>query len=439
MLIKDLKDKNIIIWGMGAEGQAVKAYLDAHHIGGEIFAYNDADGIEKLRELAEKAEVIVRSPGVSIYKPEFLEMKQKGLKVTSSTNLFLAEMKTNHPKTKVIGVTGSKGKSTSVSMMFEMMKGLGLNVALGGNIGKPLIELIDGNYDYIIGEFSSYQASDLENSPDIVMFTNLYSIHTDWHGGHEGYCRDKVHLAQTAKTAVINRDNPELMKYTSSLKNKVFYGGKDEFYAVDKELYYKGEPVCNIESLKISGNHNMTNLAGVMMVFACLGLDWRKALTYLPDFEPLPHRLQKVGYVGNVLFINDSISTAPEAAIGGMKSFDDTMAIISGGIENKQDYTEYAKFIQANPKVRVAATLFQCGHQIAESLKKSVTRKDFVLIEAQSLQEAVSKSFEELQKVGGTLVLFSPTAPSFGYYKNFMERGEDFINCVKTLAKSKKI
>ena len=121
MLIKDLKDKNIIIWGMGAEGQAVKAYLDKHGIGGEIFAYNDADGIEKLRELAEKAEVIVRSPGVSIYKPEFLEMKQKGLKVTSSTNLFLAEMKANHPKTKVIGVTGSKGKSTSVSMMFEMM------------------------------------------------------------------------------------------------------------------------------------------------------------------------------------------------------------------------------------------------------------------------------------------------------------------------------
>ena len=149
--------------------------------------------------------------------------------------------------------------------------------------------------------------------------------------------------------------------------------------------------------------------------------------------------MQKVGYVGNVLFINDSISTAPEAAIGGMKSFDDKMAIISGGIENKQDYTEYAEFIEANPKVKVAVTLFQCGHQIAESIRKYVKRRDFVLIEAENLADGVRLAYEELAKVGGTLVLFSPTAPSFGYYKNFIARGEDFINCVKTLAKDKKV
>ena len=184
---------------------------------------------------------------------------------------------------------------------------------------------------------------------------------------------------------------------------------------------------------------NMNNLAGVMSVLAYLGLDWRKALSYLPSFEPLPHRLQKVGVVDGVLFINDSISTAPEAAIGGMKSFADNMAIISGGIENKQDYTEYAKFIEANPKVKAAITLFQCGHQIAESIRKYVKRSDFTLIEASNLQEAVNKAYDEMKKTNGTLVLFSPTAPSFGYYKNFIERGEDFINCVKTLAKSKKL
>lgn len=439
MLIKDLADQNILIWGFGTEGKAVKAYLDKHHLGKNIYVYNDNDGLEKLNELAAKSDVMVRSPGVSIYKPEFIKLKEQGLRATSSTNLFLAEMKAHHPATKVIGVSGSKGKSTSVSMMYHMMQGLGLKVSLGGNIGKALIDLVDEDNDYVIGEFSSYQASDLETSPDIVMFTNLFSVHTDWHQGHDGYCRDKVHLAQFAEVAFVNAENDELMRYTSSLPKRILYDVKEGFYAIDKILYYKGEAVCNIDDLKISGNHNMNNLAGVMSVLAYLGLDWRKALSYLPSFEPLPHRLQKVGLVDGVLFINDSISTAPEAAIGGMKSFADNMAIISGGIENKQDYTEYAKFIEANPKVKATITLFQCGHQIAESIRKYVKRSDFTLIEASNLQEAVNKAYDEMKKTNGTLVLFSPTAPSFGYYKNFIERGEDFINCVKTLAKSKKL
>ena len=434
MLINDIKDKNIIIWGMGAEGQSVKSYLEKHNIARNIYTFEDVNGYDYLMELASKSDIVIRSPGVSIYKPELQELKNKGIKITSGSNLFLSEMKHNHTNTKVIGITGSKGKSTSVSMMYHMMKSLGLNVALGGNIGKPLVELLDENYDYVIGEFSSYQSSDLETSPDIVIFTNLFSVHTDWHKGHEGYCKDKVHLADKAEVSIINVNNKELMHYTEELSNKMFYGLSKGFYAIGKELFYQNEVICNIDNLKISGNHNMENLAGVVAALDYLKLDWRKGLSLLPDFEPLPHRLQKVASVDGILYINDSISTAPEAAIGGMKSFDDKMAIISGGIENKQDYTEYAKFIEANNKVKVAVTLFQCGHQIADSIRQYVKRDDFVLIEAETLQQAVNNAHEELKKVGGSLVLFSPTAPSFGYYKNFMERGEDFINCVKSLS-----
>ncbi len=437
MLIKDLIDKNIIIWGMGTEGQAIKSYLENNKIAKNIFPYDDSNGVDYLNELASKSEVVIRSPGVSVYKPEFQKLKNKGIKITSVSNLFLSEIKFNHPNTKVIGITGSKGKSTSVSMMYHMMKSLGIKVALGGNIGKPLIELLDDEYDYVIGEFSSYQASDLETSPNIVIFTNLFSVHTDWHQGHEGYCKDKVHLADNSEVSIVNSNNDELMFYTNNLSNKLFYGQTNDFYAIGKELFYKDEVICNIDNLKISGNHNMDNLAGVVTALDYLGLDWRKGLSMLPKFEPLPHRLQKVAVVDGILYINDSISTAPEAAIGGMKSFDDKMAIISGGIENKQDYTEYAKFIEANPKVKVAVTLFQCGYQIASSIRNYVKRDDFVLIEAENLQQAVQQAHQELKKVGGTLVLFSPTAPSFGCYKNFMERGEDFINCVHSLHNNK--
>lgn len=433
MQIKDLENKNIIIWGMGTEGIAVKNYLTKHKLAKNIYEYNDSDGQNILEELAKKSDVVIRSPGVSIYKPEFAMLKKYGLEITSSSNIFLSEMKQR--QTKVIGVSGSKGKTLSVSMMYHMMKGMGLKVALGGNIGKALIELIDEENDYIIGEFSSYQASDIKNSPNIVMFTNLFSVHTDWHQGHEGYCRDKVHLAHKADVAVVNSNNPELIKYTESLPNIVYYGKANGFYAKDKELFYQDEVVCNIDNLQINGNHNMENLAGVMTVIKTLGLDWRKALSFLPSFEQVAHRLQDVGTIDGVRFINDSISTAPEAAISAMKSFDDNMVIISGGTINQQDYTEYAKFIEANPKVKIAITLFQCGSQIADSIRKYVTRDDFVLIEAEKLSEAVDLAFKGIKLAKGNLVLFSPTAPSFGYYKNFMERGQDFINCVKKLAK----
>ena len=433
MQIKDLTDKNIIIWGMGTEGRAIKAYLEKHGLGKEIYTYNDDEGTERLNELADKSDVVFRSPGVSIYKPEFKMLKDKGIIITSSSNLFLGEMKANRPNTKVIGITGSKGKTLSVSMLYHMFKNMGLKVALGGNIGKALVDLLDEDNDYIVAEFSSYQASDIETSPDIVMFTNLFSVHTDWHGGHEGYCQDKVRLAFKSDVAVVNANNAELVKYCQNLPNCKMYGNKDGFYALDKELFYKGEVICNIDNLQINGNHNMENLAGVMTVLQYLGLDWRKALSYLPSFEQVEHRLQDIGSKCGIRFINDSISTAPEAAISAMKSFNDNMAIISGGTINKQDYSEYAKFIEANPKVKMAVTLFQCGPQIADSIRKFVTRKDFKLVEADNLSQAVNIAYEEMQKQKGSLILFSPTAPSFGYYKNFMERGADFIKCVNEL------
>lgn len=436
MLIKDLRNKNIAIWGMGAEGQAAKAYLETHKITDKIMVYNDNDGADKFAEVVAKAEVIIRSPGVSIYKPEIQQAKSAGIKITSCSEMFLDEMRTNHPHTKVIGISGSKGKSTSVSMLFHMLRQLGLNVGLGGNIGKPLIELLDTEHDYMVCEFSSYQASDLDVSPNIVMFTNLFSVHTDWHGGHENYCRDKVHLAANQKDGdicIVNRNNAQLAEYCRNLPNVMYYGESTGFHANGKNLYYKDELLLSIDELKISGNHNMDNLSGVMTIMAQLGLDFRKAAQTLKTFEPLPHRLQKVDTVDGVLFINDSISTAPEAAVSAMQSFEEGMAIISGGIENKQDYRQYAQTVEDNPKVKAVITLFQCGPQIAETIRQIVKRQDFKLIEVDTLEQAVEAAFAEVKKAGGHLVLFSPTAPSFGYYKNFMERGEHFISIVQQL------
>lgn len=434
MLLAELKGKRIVIWGMGAEGNSMSDYLNRHQLAQEIFVYNDSDGAEKFAELLRKVDVIIRSPGVSIYKDEIKQAKAKGIAITSSSDLFLNEMRTNHPNTKVIGISGSKGKSTSVSMLYHILQKAGCSVALGGNIGKALIELVDEEHDYVVGEFSSYQASDLTASPQIAMFTNLFSVHTDWHNGHDNYCKDKLHLVanqQDGDVCLINNRNEQLKSYAQDLKNVQFYDVESDFHAEGKELFYQNQLLVNIDDLKIIGNHNLDNLAGVLSIVKILGLDIKQTIEDLKTFEPLPHRLQKVRVLDGVLFINDSISTAPEAAIGGMKSFDDKLAIISGGTINNQDYSEYAQYIEANPKVKVAVTLFQCGPQIAASIRQYVKREDFKLFEVETLAQAVEIAYREIKSAGGNLVLFSPTAPSFGFYKNFMERGQDFIDNVK--------
>jgi len=438
MLIKDLYGKNILIWGMGAEGNAANDYLQKHKMCNNIMFYNDSDGEQKLEEMLAKTDVIIRSPGVSIYKPQINKAKKRNIQISSCSDLFLAEMRANHPKTKIIGISGSKGKSTSSSMLFHIIKSGGNKVALGGNIGKPLIEIIDEDYDFVVCEFSSYQASDLTASPNIALFTNLFSVHTDWHEGHDNYCKDKLHLVANQSDddiCIINFNNSQLREYSTTLRNVQYYGEHDKFHAEGKYLYYGKECLISIDDLRISGNHNIDNLAGVMTVVDLLGLDIRLALEALKSFSPLPHRLQKVCTINNIEFINDSISTAPEAAIGAMQSFDCDIVIISGGIENHQDYQQYAKFIEHNPKIKGAATLFQCGPQIANDIRQFVKRPGFDLLEAKTLEEAVEFAYKKLKKTNGGLVLFSPTAPSFGYYKNFMERGEHFIKIVKSLEK----
>ena len=451
MLIEDLKNKAIMLWGFGSEGQDVLRFLKKRGLDNKACIYNDKEtnipeefksypaySGDALENLLTNTDVIIKSPGVSKYKDEIISAQKQGVKVTSSTDLVLSEIRHKYPKRKIIAVSGSKGKSTSVSALYHIMTKQGYKVALGGNIGRPLIDLIDDEFDYLIAEISSYQASDLSVSPHIAMFTNLYYVHSVWHLSHENYCRDKLHLIahqEQGDVSFVNARNPELMKYAAEIKGKDirYYDTLGGFHAEGKKLYNKEEEVLDINNLKLCGDHNLDNLAGVFSILAYIGADIKQAAQDMESFEPLAHRLQNVATKNGVTFINDSISTAPEAALGAMKSFDDNMVVISGGEENTQDYTEYAQYVENNPKVKMVITLYQCGPKIAAKIREIVNRKDFSLVEAESLEEAVNMAYYCLARLGGGKVLFSPTSPSFGFYKNFMERGQHFIDIVGKL------
>ncbi len=446
MLLSELQNKNLLIWGLGKEGLALTEFVKANVKYQNLYLYNDSEITQSelkiyhgtdIDDLLNKVDVIIRSPGVSIYKDEIVQAKAKGVKVTSSSDIFLSEMLKNRPQTTVIGVTGSKGKSTTSSLLYHALLALGKNVALGGNIGRPLIELLQEEHDYVVCELSSYQCSDLSVSPKIVLFTNLFPEHIDWHKSHENYYKDKVHLVahqQAGDVCFVNDKCEKLKKYCAAYNLPYrYYNKKEGFAEIDNVLCENEKPLLHIEETKLQGFHNLDNMAGVLSVIKYLGLDTNKAVKSFKTFNGLPHRLQKVGVKNGILFINDSISTAPETAMAALKSFDVPLGIFLGGYDRAQDYHELAEFINQDKNVKVVVTLFQTGPRVAQTLKEVLKRKDIVVLEETDFAKAVSEMYEALQKVGGKMALFSPAAASYGCFKSFEERGAKFIELFNNL------
>ena len=450
MLLEELKGKNIAIWGLGKEGKANLEFVIKHNLAANLYAYNDDVCPplndypevklfcgEEFEDMLDKTDVIIRSPGVSIYKDKVRRAIARGIIFTSSSDIFLDEMRTHHPDSTIIGITGSKGKSTTSSLMYKALLTLGEDVVLCGNIGRPLVDLIDECHKFVVCELSSYQCSDLHVSPNIVLFTNLFPEHIDWHLSHDNYYRDKVRLIANQKpndVCFVNARCALLKKYCAEYNREYnYYNIPDEFAELNNVLCYDGKPILHISETLLEGYHNLDNMAGVLSVIKYLGLNIDKALESFKNFSALPHRLQKIGEKDGIMFINDSISTAPETAMAAIKSFDCPMGLILGGYDRKQDYHELAKLIDEMPKVKVVAALFQTGPRIITTLKEVITRQDIEIIEEKDFEQAVKDVFENLKLQRGRLLLFSPAAPSYDAYKSFEVRGEEFIKICNNL------
>ncbi|MBO7257631.1 MAG: hypothetical protein J6V11_01685, partial [Alphaproteobacteria bacterium] len=237
MLWKDLNNKRIGIWGMGKEGLSAKQ---------AILKYTSPSSITEITEENMNdifgCNIIIKSPGVSLYRPEIVQAQQNGILITSSTNLFFAN---KNPKATIIAVTGTKGKSTTSSLLAHTLSILGKKTVLGGNIGVPLVDLLDTKADYIIAELSSYQCADFIGNPDIGILVNLYPEHLPWHGSHDKYYQDKLNMISSASTQILNALDKRTHSYTNSnnrFKNIVYFN-KDihsdgiYFYDKDEELF----------------------------------------------------------------------------------------------------------------------------------------------------------------------------------------------------------
>lgn len=401
------KGLKVAVIGYGIEGQDAEKFLKLK--GADVTILDKKNGDDYLDNL-DDFNLIVRSAGVYPYKSEF-----KNLVVTSSSKIFFEEF-----KGKIIGVTGTKGKGTTSTLIYEIMKASGFDVYLAGNIGKSPLELLPNltAKSYVILEMSSFQLIDLPYSPHIAVVLNITSDHMDWHVNQSEYINAKknIVLHQTSDDwAVINdeyetsRDFLKLTKGNSLAFNK---NKLDDVYKKD---------------LILRGVHNLENIAAAVEVARILKIKDETIINIVKNFKGLVHRLEFVREVNNIKYYNDSFATGPQPTIAAIKSFTEPETIILGGSDKGLDYAELGKCIEEQENVK---NIILIG-QIRDQIKKHIINKTVIDLGFAGMDEIV-RTAKEVTDEGGVVIL-SPAAASFDMFKDYKDRGYQFINEVKKL------
>ncbi|GLQ15768.1 UDP-N-acetylmuramoyl-L-alanine--D-glutamate ligase [Maritalea porphyrae] len=423
-------DGAVVLYGAGREARSTRQFLAQVTPEAKVYVTVDSGDADidnasqitpaQLLEKIENKEIglLVRSAGVSIYKPELVAAKNAGIEVTTNINLWARYKRGN---AKVVAVTGTKGKSTTVKLTETMLKCAGLDARLGGNFGVAPLDLDD--HDIIVMELSSYQVADLELQPDFVGFTNLFPEHVDWHGSLDQYYHDKMNLlrrperyayALGSQAAVNQRVQANLPKYANELA------------APSAEMVAALHGTMRQSKLK--GPHNADNMMIAAKLALGLGASEQAILEGLKSFAPPAHRLEE-HKIGNLIFVDDSISTTPEATKAALATYPDTRnALIVGGFDREQDYHDLASEIK-HSTVTTVACLPKTGHRLAEAIAELGV--DIDVIEAQDLEEAMSALAQRRDQFD-TLIL-SPAAPSYNQFRDYVERGEKFVALAKQL------
>ncbi|MFN8671132.1 MAG: UDP-N-acetylmuramoyl-L-alanine--D-glutamate ligase [Candidatus Sericytochromatia bacterium] len=448
MRIQDLKDKKVGIWGLGAEGWStlkllrkkfpatIFTLLNDTHFSEEMEQTLKQDPFlelvigEEIDKKASSLDVIIKSPGVSFYKEPIQNALKNGVYFTSATKLWFAE----HQNDTTVCITGTKGKSTTSSLVTHFLRNAGKRVTLGGNIGTPMLDMFDvePKPEIWVMELSSYQLTDFEGcSPTVALLLNLFPEHLDWHKGVENYYKDKTNVFSYQKDnsfAVINKidKNTNLYLKPENLKNPVYFNDKNGFYVEDGYVCYQDKKLLHASEVPIPGEHNLSNICAALTVVKSLGIDFEKCYKSVSSFKGLPHRLYPCGKIDNKLFIDDSISTTPQSAVAAMETHKDKkITILLGGFDRGLDFSELAEYV-INKNIHAVITMPDNGVRIAEEIKTRLSKSNAttILKESSSLEEAV-KLAKEITPENGVVIL-SPGSPSYGKFKNFAERGDFF-------------
>lgn len=394
----------------------------------EILGFECFFGENYLDNIFE--DILFLAPAVRPDIPGLVDAKEKGVILTSEINEFLRLR-----KGKVIAVTGSDGKTTTTTIIHEILKNSGVKTLLGGNIGSNLLVNLENEDEntVTICELSSFQLMKTSYPPDAAVITNLSPNHLDWHKNMEEYINAKKHIFKFMKKGfcVINADDPTSMSFFNEIPVKtVFVSGKQELKEgvyFDKEaIYYNNAKILNINDINIPGLHNVYNYS--QAIAAAYGYTTKYIIEKVAStFKGVKHRIQLVGEADGVKFYDSSIDSSPTRTAAALNSFNRKVIVIAGGYDKKIPLEPLGELFKN--KAKHVILMGHTGEKIKEILEKTGFTGEIKTVS--SMDEAVTTA-GQLAKAGDIVVL-SPAAASFDMFKNFEERGERFAKCVADL------
>lgn len=397
-VVDRFSDKRILIWGYGREGKSTENFLNrcCKPASIEVFEGKREDIDE------EKYDYIFKSPGIV--------MEEENPKYTSQTQIFMEEY-----GKQTIGITGTKGKSTTSSLLYTVLNACsGHETLLMGNIGLPCLDYFDhiSEETIVVFELSCHQLAHLTVSPHIAVFLNLYEDHLDYYKTMDKYFTAKTHIS------------------TNQGGQDYLYEGNNvpEFETLAQRIVISPENVDEY-ILSIEGKHNQFNAEFVYSIATeRYGCDGEKVKAALKTFTGLAHRLQKVATIDEVDYYDDSISTIPQATISAATSLKNAKTLLIGGMDRGIDYTVLQDFIP-NHKEYIYICMYESGKRIYDAVKQAGIEGGIALYYVSDLEAAVAKAKEVTPK--GYACILSPAAASYGYFKNFEERGDVFASLVQ--------
>ncbi len=446
-IIDYLSGKKIAILGFGMEGKStynfIRKYSDmpltiidknnVYETNKELLSsdnkLNYIFGDDYLHKL-DGFDLIIKSPGV-ITK----DIDTTNIPFTSQLELLLMVN-----REYVIGITATKGKSTTTSLTSAVLKANGIDAKLVGNIGVPIFDEIESmNEDtYMVVEMSSSQLEFVTYSPHIAAILNLYEDHLDHCGTIEHYHANKLQIFKhqtNSDYAIYCSDIEPLNSYIDDsyqgIKYRVQFNDQNidsrTTYIKNNQVYLNGKPLFNTDTeLHLLGEHNLRNIMVVLTISEIMHLDLNKTIEAIKNFKPLEHRIELVGTYNDIIYYNDSIATIPNATISAIKALKDVDTLIFGGMDRGIDYQPLIDFLDTGI-VRNLICMPTTGYKIGKEIKNLNVFKYNV----ETLEEAVSKAREITSK--NKICLLSPAAASYEYFKNFEEKGRAYKNLVKNI------
>ena len=439
-IVSKLENKNIAILGFGREGKStynfLKKYLNQKVtiLDKNDFVIDDNNvtkivGNHYLDNL-DKYDLIIKSPGISLKDIDLSSIKDK---ITSQLELLLEVYKNN-----IIGITGTKGKSTTTCLLYEIIKNQFDNTYLLGNIGTPVFDEIE-NYNkdsILVIEMSSHQLEFIKVSPHIGIILNLYEDHLDHDGTIEHYHHNKMNILryQTEEDyaiyssdddnirRLIREDNYKGIKHTVRFDFDENEGNCTRIR--NNVIYFNNEVIYKDDNRLLIGNHNLKNIMFILTVIKYLNFDIEKASKVIRSFKGLKYRMEYIGTYNDIKYYNDTIATIPEATISAIEAIGDVDTLIFGGMDRKINYSNFINYL-ANSNINNYICMPTTGNIIGKELEK--TKKN--VLYANSLDDAYNYSKKYTKK--NMSCLLSPAAASYEFFKNFEEKGKAFEEIVR--------